>query len=823
MAEGKKEYKEKKMKLKTLIFTVAVIVVMTSLRLVSVQPAIAAGGSSKTSDGSVLPFPVPPMGGKVGPTMQESVHKWRKQPRHLPEDAPNILLIMLDDAGFGQPSTFGGEIKTPTLSRLAEEGISYNAFHTTAMCSPTRAALMTGRNHNRVGFGQIAEFANDWDGYTGVIPKSSATIAEVLRYYGYATAAFGKDHNTPVDQIANGPYDRTPTGRGFDYFYGFLAGETSQWEPTLWENTTPISPPHVKNYEDYHLTEAMADKAITWMRRHLAMNPDRPFFMWWTPGAVHGPHHVAKKWADKYKGKFNDGWDAYQKRVFERQKAMGWIPADTKLAPRPEGMPAWKDIPKEERAFQERLMEVYAGFLEHTDTQAGKLIDELEAQGIRDNTLVIYILSDNGASAEGMEGSIAELNAQNGIPSTVAEHIAALKELGGLDAIGGPRTDNMYHSAWAWAGDAPFRYTKLIAADWGGTRTPMVISWPKRIKPDKTPHSQFHHVTDVVPTIYEILGIKPPKVVDGHKQDPIDGTSFAYTFDSASAPERKKTQYFDIMGSRGIYHEGWMASTFGPRTPWVAEMPDISKWDPMQDKWELFDTRNDYSLMNNLADKEAGRLDKMKDLFMKVAKENKVLPIGGGLLAVLNPQIMKRSSNTQWALYEGMTRIPESQAPNVRNGNIRAEIEAEVPARVNGVIFAMGGYAGGVSLYALDGQLYYEYSALLLKRDKIKVGALPEGDVKITFEMRTPLERAAPAEVKFWINGKEAASGKVRRTVPAGFTASETFDVGADTCSPVANDYFDKAPFKFAGTLKSLHFKNLEEKRPAFTRSPDDD
>jgi len=771
----------------------------------------------------VLPFPTPPMGGKVGPTMQESVHKWRQQPRHLPDDAPNILIIMLDDAGFGQPSTFGGEIKTPTLSRLAEEGISYNAFHTTAMCSPTRAALMTGRNHNRVGFGQIAEFANDWDGYTGVIPKSSATIAEVLRYYGYATAAFGKDHNTPVDQIANGPYDRTPTGRGFDYFYGFIAGETSQWEPALWENTTPISPPHLENYEDYHLTEAMADKAITWMRRHLAMNPDRPFFMWWTPGAVHGPHHVAKKWADKYKGKFSDGWDAYQQRVYERQKAMGWIPADTKRAPRPEGMPAWEDIPAEERAFQERLMEVYAGFLEHTDTQVGRLIDELEARGIRDNTLVIYILSDNGASAEGMNGSIAELNAQNGIPTTVAEHIATLEGLGGLSAIGGPRTDNMYHSAWAWAGDSPFRYTKLIAADWGGTRTPMVISWPKRIKPDKTPRSQFHHVTDVVPTIYEILGVKPPRVVDGFKQDPIDGTSFAYTFDSADAPERKKTQYFDIMGSRGIYHEGWMASTFGPRKPWVAKMPDISNWDPMQDEWELFDTHEDYSLMNNLADKEARRLNRMKDLFMKVAKDNKVLPIGGGLLAPLNPQIMKRSSNTEWTLFSGITRIPESQAPNVRNGNIRVEIEAEVPAKVNGVIFAMGGYAGGVSLYALDGELYYEYSALLLKRDKIKVGMLPAGDVTIALEMRTPLERAAPAEVKFWINGKEAAVGNVQRTVPGTFTASETFDVGCDTCSPVANDYFEKAPFKFDGTLKRLYFANLKEKRPAFMRSPDDD
>ncbi|MFG0285359.1 MAG: arylsulfatase [Phycisphaerales bacterium JB039] len=770
----------------------------------------------------ILPFPDPPMGGEVGPTMQQSVHKWRDAPRRLPEDAPNILIVMFDDAGFGQPSTFGGEIDTPTLSRLAQEGVAYNRFHTTAMCSPTRAALMTGRNHHRVGAGIIAEFANDWDGYTGVIPKSSATIAEVLRYYGYATAAFGKDHNTPVEQIANGPYDRTPTGRGFDYFYGFIAGETSQWEPTLWENTTPVSMPHVDNYEDFHLTEAMADKAITWMHRHLAMNPDRPFLMWWTPGAVHGPHHVAQEWADKYKGKFDDGWDAYQQRVFERQKAMGWIPADTQRPPRPEGMPAWEDIPEDERAFQARLMEVYAGFLEHTDAQVGKLIDELEARGIRDNTLVIYILSDNGASAEGLDGSVAELNAQNGIPSTIAEHIAVAEQLGGLEAIGGPRMDNMYHCGWAWAGDSPFRYTKLVAADWGGTRTPMVISWPGRIEPDDTPRSQFTHVNDVVPTLYEILGIQPPRIVDGFEQDPIDGVSFAYSFDSVDAPEQKTTQYFECLGSRGIYHEGWMASTFGPRTPWVAQVPDLANWDPMEDQWQLFDTRSDYSLMNDLADERPAKLEELKTLFLEVAAENKVLPIGGALYTGLNPQEMKRSANTEWTLFEGMTRIPESQAPNVRNGNIRVEIEAEVPEGVSGVIFAMGGYAGGVSLYALDGELYYEYSALLLKRDKIKVGRLPAGDVTIALEMRTPMERASPAQLTFWINGQKAANGAVRRTIPATFTASETFDVGMDTSSPVADDYFDQAPFEFEGTLHRLHFRNLPAERGAVPIVPDD-
>ena len=773
------------------------------------QTTHSAADSTPPDDGSVLPFASAPMGGEVGATMQQSVHKWREQPRRIPEDAPNILIVMLDDSGFGQASTFGGEVETPTLSRLAESGIAYNAFHTTAMCSPTRASLLTGRNHHRVGAGQIAEFANDWDGYTGIIPKSSATMAEVLGHYGYATAAFGKWHNTPVDTLANGPYDRFPTGHGFDHFYGFIAGETSQWEPTLWENTTPIATPHPEDFEDYHLSEDMADKAITWMRRHRAIHPGRPFMVYWTPGAVHGPHHVAQDWADKYEGKFSDGWDAYQQRVFERQKAMGWIPANAELSPRPEGMPAWEDIPAGDRAFQERLMEVYAGFLEHTDAQVGKLIDELEDQGIRDNTIVFYIQSDNGASAEGMAGSVAELNAQNGIPTTVAEHIEVTEALGGIEAIGGNRMDNMYHSAWAWAGDSPFRYTKLIASDFGGTRTPMVISWPKRIQADETPRPQFHHVNDVAPTLYEILGIPQPKVVDGHAQDPIDGTSFAYTFDSATGPERKTTQYFEIMGSRGIYHEGWMAGTFGPRTPWVGAMPDLSNWDPMQDRWELFDTQQDFALAHDLAAEQPEKLEELKSLFMREAEDNKVLPIGGGLYTPLHPQEMKRSTNTEWTLFAGMTRIPESQAPNVRNGNLRAEIELEAPRNANGVLFAMGGYAGGVTLYAYKGELRYEYSALLLKRTTIEVGRLPAGKVTIAFEMRTPSERAAPAEVTFWINGEKAATGSVERTIPAGFTASETFDVGMDTSSPVADDYFEQAPFAFNGTIERLHFKNL--------------
>lgn len=529
---------------------VAVMAIALSLLLeTTALPAMA-----QDQDGSALPFPPVPSASIAGPTLDDSTMNRREEPNYLPEDAPNILIILLDDVGFGQADTFGGEIHTPTLSRLWDEGIAYNTFHTTAICSPTRAALLTGRNHQRVQSGTITERAVDWDGYLGVMPKTSATVAEVLSEYGYKTSAFGKWHNTPANETtAMGPFDRWPTGHGFDYFYGFLAGETSQYEPRLYENLNPIEPPH---NETYHLSEDMADKAIAWMRHHRSYSPDKPFLMYWAPGAAHGPHHIFKEWADKYKGQFDDGWDEYQKRVFNNEKALGWIPADAELTPRPDTMAAWEDIPESERDFQRRLMEVYAGFLEHVDTQAGKLISELDDLGIRNNTIVFYIVGDNGASAEGQEGSISELLAQNQIPNTIEQQLEALDELGGLDALGTRKTENMYHAGWAWAGDVPFRYTKLVASHFGGTRNPMVISWPDGITPDKTPRSQFHHVNDIVPTIYEILGITPPEEVYGFKQDPLDGISMKYSFDDANAEGQKKVQYFENNGSRGIYVDG---------------------------------------------------------------------------------------------------------------------------------------------------------------------------------------------------------------------------------------------------------------------------
>lgn len=454
-------------------------------------------------------------------------------------------------------------------------------------------------------------------------------------------------------------------------------------------------------------------------------------------------------------------------------------------------------------------MEVYAGFLEHTDVQAGKLVDALEEMGIRDNTIFIYIQSDNGASAEGQSGSIAELNAQNSIPSTISEHIEVLDGLGGLDALGSPVVDNMYAAGWAWAGDSPFRYTKLVASDFGGTRTPMVISWPDRIKADDKPRAQFLHVNDIAPTLYEILDITQPEVVDGHAQDPIDGVSFAYTFDDPDGATRKKTQYFEILGSRGIYHDGWFASAFGLREPWTPGAPDLANWDPMQDEWMLFDLSTDFALAHNLAAEYPEKLAELKELWMSEARENSVLPIGGGLLAAMDPTQLKRTTNTEWVMSQGMTRIPEAEAPNLRSGSVRAEIDATIPANANGVIFALGGYAGGASMFVVDGTLHYEYSSLLLRRTKVNVGKLPLGDVEIVMEMRTPRGWAVPAELTFWIDGKRVKEATVERTIPFVFTASETFDIGIDTASPVADAYMELAPFEFNGVLNRLYFKSL--------------
>jgi arylsulfatase len=756
--------------------------------------------------GSTLPFPAVPTASTAGYTLGESTHHRRAAPRHLAEDAPNIVVILLDDVGFGLADTVGGEVHTPSFSRVAEQGICYNRFHTTSICSPTRAALLTGRNHHRVHSGTIAERAVDWDGYTGVIGKDTATLAEVLRHYGYKTAAFGKWHNTPADQTtAMGPFDRWPTGHGFDHFYGFIAGETSQWEPRLYENTTPVEPPHDPHY---HLSEDLADRAIQWLRRHGSFSPDAPFFLYWAPGAAHGPHHVFPEWADKYKGRFDDGWDAYRERVFRRQKERGWIPADAELTPRAESMQGWDDIPEAERPFQRRLMEVFAGFLEHVDAQVGRLLDELERSGQRDNTLVLYLFGDNGSSAEGQRGSISELLAQNGVPNTVAEQLRALDALGGLQTLGSARTDNMYHAGWAWAGNTPFHHTKLVASHFGGTRNPMVVSWPRRIAPDRRMRSQFHHVNDIACTLYEVLGITPPEVVDGHAQKPLDGVSFAYTFDDAAAPGRKTLQYFENSASRGIYADGWYACAFGPFVPWdtPSTAQRLKAWDMANEAWELYDLEHDFSQAHDLAARYPQRLEALKATFRDVSRDNLVWPVGAGLWLRIHPEDRIASPYTHWRFDSTTLRMPEFSAPGLGRQSSRVEVRLTCGDRACGVLYALGGFSGGLAVFMDDGHLVYEYNMLILERYQARSASpIAAGEhvivIETTFESAAPM---APAHVALTVDGSVVAQVVVARTVPAAFTASETFGVGVDLGSPVSPVYFDRRPFAFDGEINQV-------------------
>jgi arylsulfatase A-like enzyme len=766
------------------------------------QPSAPVTDNSETNAGAVLPFPEPPSASIAGESLAESKHVRRAQTSHLPKDAPNIIVILMDDVGFGTPSTFGGEIHTPSLSKVASEGISFNCFHTTAICSPTRACLLTGRNHTRVGSGTIAERAVDWDGYTGIIPKEAATVAEVLKDYGYSTSAFGKWHNTPANQTTSqGPFEYWPNAYGFEHFYGFLAGETSQWEPRLINDYTPVEPP---KEEKYHLTTDLADNAIKWMNQHKSFAADKPFFIYFAPGAGHGPHHIFKEWADKYKGKFDDGWDNYRERVFKRQKEIGWIPANTKLTPRDSTMASWASIPESEKPFQRRLMEVCAGFVEHADHEVGRLLDAVEANGQKDNTIVIYVWGDNGSSAEGQNGSISELLAQNQIPNTIKQQLEALKTLGGLDAIGGPFTDNIYHASWAWAGDTPFKYTKLIASHFGGTRNPLVISWPKGIKPDKTPRSQFHHVNDIVPTIYDILGINPPKIVNGFRQMPIDGLSMKYTFDNANAAPAPKTQFFDNNGSRGVYQDGWFACTFGPLRPWIPAQKGLDKWDSKKDVWELYNLKEDFSQADNLASKEPERLEKMKALFLEQAKENKDTPIGAGIWLRLHPEDVVSSPYKSWVFTSSSTRMPEFSAPGLGKRSNKVVVDIDMAANANGVLYALGGSSGGLSCFMENGKLVYEYNMMIIEKYTVETKEkLAPGKHRIEI-ITTIASPGAPASILINVDGKEAAKGEVKRTVPAAFTASETFDVGVDLGSPVSLRYEKKAPFRFSGNIQKV-------------------
>lgn len=755
-------------------------------------------------DGSVLPFEPAAMESVVRPRLQDSKMKWPEEVKRLPADAPNILIVLLDDVGFGISETFGGEIETSALQKLADEGIRFNTFHTTSICSPTRASLLTGRNHTRIGSGTIAERAVAFDGYTGIIPKEAATIAEVLKAYGYHTSAFGKWHNTPATEATSiGPKDRWPNGYGFEHFYGFLGGETSQWEPRLSENYDAIEPP--TDDPDYHLTVDMKDRALEWIDEQQAFAPDKPFFMYWAPDAVHGPHHVASEWADRYRGKFDDGWDAYRRRVFKRQLDLGVIPKGTELTDRDETMPAWESVPESQRAFQTRLMEVFAGFVTHTDKQVGELVSGLEQRGLRDNTLIFYLFGDNGSSAEGQEGSISELLAQNGIPNTIDQQIDAVNKLGGLETLGGPEMDNMYHAGWAWAGATPFRSTKLVAAHFGGTRNPLVVSWPNRIKPDPRMRNQFHHVVDVAPTIYEILGVKLPEVVNGYPQLEMDGRSFAYTFDDANAKSETETQFFDNNGTRGIYHQGWFASAFGPFTPWRAAAGGFDReWDSATDAWQLYDLANDFSQAKDVSKENPDRLRQMKQLFLEVAEDNKDFPIGEGNWLRLHPEDIHKPSYKRWVFGPKIRRMPEFSAPGLGKQSSTVTVDFGVGDDANGVLYAIGGAGGGLSVYLEQGHLVYEYNMMIIERYNAR-SKDPIGAGKHQLVIQTKIAKpGAPGDVVIELDGRPFATLDLSRTVPLAYSATETFDVGADLGSPVSPAYAEKRPFDFEGEISRI-------------------
>lgn len=761
----------------------------------------------------VLPFPPTPSASVAGRTIQDSTYERRVEPKRLAEGSPNVLVVLIDDAGPGLPDTFGGEVRTETLSRMRDEGISYNRFHTTAMCSPTRASLLTGRNHHRIGNGQIAELANDWDGYSGHIPANSALIAEVLTEYGYSTAAFGKWHNTPAEETTPaGPFHNWPVGKGFEYFYGFLAGEASQYEPNLVRNTTSVLPPKTAE-EGYHLSEDLADDAIHWLRQHKAFEPDKPFFMYWASGCLHGPHHVMKEWADKYAGAFEDGWDAYRERVFAKAKEKGWIPEDAELTPRDETLAAWDDIPEDQRPFQRRLMEVAAGFAEHVDVQVGRLIDEVEALGYGDDTIIFYIWGDNGSSGEGQNGTISELLAQNGIPTTVDMHIEALEELGGLDVLGSPKTDNQYHAGWAWAGSTPYKGMKLLASHLGGTRNPMVVRWPGHIDPDPVPRTQFHHCNDLVPTLYEIIGITPPLVMRGVEQQPLDGVSFAYTFGEPEAQGRLRTQYFEIMGSRAIYHDGWMASAFGPRKPWVPGLPPgIEDWTPDRDTWELYHIDEDWTQAHDLAAERPDKLAELREVFAIEAARNSVYPIGGGLwVPVYHPELRISTPYREWTFTGDIVRMPEFCAPALGNRANTVVIEADLPENASGVLYALGGSGGGLTCFMDDGHLCYEYNLFILQRTKLRSERpLPAGRTSIEVETVYAEPRpGGPLDVALCVGGEVVASGQVPISAPLLFTANDCLDIGTCLGGSVSLDYFDRAPFPFEGTIDTVTVRYL--------------
>lgn len=719
-----------------------------------------------------------------------------------PESAPNVIIVLIDDLGFGATSTFGGPIPTPTLDQLATGGLRFNNFHTTALCSPTRVALKSGRNHHTANAGSIMETSTAYPGNTGRIPNRVAPLAEMLRLNGYSTGAFGKWHETAAwETSVSGPFDRWPVHQGFDKFYGFIGGETDQWSPLIFDGTRRINPPRT---EGYHFTEDMTNQAINWMKAQQSLTPDKPFFMYFATGAVHAPHHVPEEWIARFRGQFDDGWDAVREATFERQKENGVIPDDTDLPPRPEDLSAWNDLSDDEQRLFARQAEVFAGFVAHTDHHVGRLVDAVEAIGETDNTLIIYIAGDNGTSAEGgMVGMFNEMTYFNGIQEDVADLVPL------LDVWGSPETFPHMSAGWAVAFDAPFKWTKQVASDFGGTRNGMVVHWPDGIAEENNGglRTQFGHVIDIAPTVLEAAMLPEPVIVNGTPQAPIEGTSLLYSFNDAAAPERHTTQYFEMFGNRAIYRDGWFARTIH-RAPW-----QTGQQTPLEDDvWELYNVADDFSLANDIASSNPRKLEEMQALFMTEAAKYHVLPIDDRTIERTNPQLAGRpdliGDRTSLTLYEGMDGMLENTFINVKNRSKTITAEIEIPeSGASGALLVQGSRYGGWSLHLRDGRPAYEYNFLGLERFVVESPTpLPPGPATIVLDF--DYDGGGPGRggmATLSVNGSEVAAGRVERTQPNIFSADETADVGLDNQTPVAQGIgYGPEETKFTGTIEQI-------------------
>lgn len=779
--------------------------------------ALAEAAGKFDPDRTHLPLPDPAFSGVAGRTIGESVPDWTivMSPKP-PKDAPNVLVVLIDDAGFGNPDTFGGPISTPAMSRVRDLGLTYNRFHVTAICSPTRAALLTGRNQHRVGFGSIAEYPGPFPGYTAAVPKSCAPVVRTLRDNGYVTGGFGKWHLTPDNvQGAAGPFDRWPTGWGFDHWWGFLSGAAGQYDPIITQDNAIIGVPEGEDGEQYYFPDDITDKAVEWLHAVRAQDGEKPWFMYYSTGCSHAPHHVGKEWADKYKGKFDAGWDAYREQVFARQKELGVVPDGAELTPRPDLFPAWDSLDETEKRLYARQMEVYAGFSENADWNVGRLLDSIEEMGDLDNTLIFYVWGDNGASMEGtITGSFNEMTFLNGVDLTPEQQLELIDHYGGVEALGGIDTAPHYASAWAWAGNTPFQWGKQTGSHLGGTRDPMVVAWPERIAARGELRSQFTHMIDVGPTILEAVGIPQPTMVDGIEQEPMDGTSFAHTFDDAGAEERHTVQYFESIGNRAIYQDGWWACARLDRKPWdfspqtlARFAPDV--YDPDDDVWELYYLPDDFTQAHDLANEQAEKLAELKELFWSEAERNKVLPLLGGLcvfFGILPPL----PTETRFTFYGDVQNVQRGMVPRIAGRSFSIEAELTVPDDgAEGVIVANADEIGGFALWVdADGIMHHTYSFLGVETFfQEATEALPVGEVavRMLFEADEP-KPGTPGTVTLWANDRQIGQGRIERTVPVSFSTYAGMDISRDNGLVVDRRYKDKAPYTFTGTVKKVVF-----------------